>query len=70
MVFQFHLKREGGGTGVNLAFGISVALIYVFFDKIFGVLAQQSDMSPIVAVWLPNLIFGFLAIYLLNNAKK
>ena len=68
--FSVSSEKRRGGTGVNLAFGISVALIYVFFDKIFGVLAQQSDMSPIVAVWLPNLIFGFLAIYLLNNAKK
>lgn len=68
--FSVSSEKRRGGTGVNLAFGISVALVYVFFDKIFGVLAQQSDMSPIVAVWLPNLIFGFLAIYLLNNAKK
>jgi len=42
----------------------------LFFDKIFGVLAQQSDLSPLVAVWLPNIIFGVLAIYLVYNAKK
>lgn len=63
------VKRRGG-MGINLAFGITIAMIYVFFDKIFGVLAQQSNFSPLIAVWLPNILFGFLAIYLLNNAKR
>lgn len=68
--FSVSAEKRRGGTGVNLAFGICVAMIYVFFDKIFGVLAQQSDLSPIIAVWLPNLLFGILAIYLVFNAKK
>ena len=63
-------KKRRGGMGVNLAFGITVAMIYVFFDKVFGVLAEQSDFSPIIAVWLPNLVFGILAFYLLKNAKR
>ncbi|MFD1063581.1 LptF/LptG family permease [Winogradskyella litorisediminis] len=63
-------KKRRGGMGVNLAIGITVAMIYVFFDKIFGVLAAQSDFSPMVAVWFPNLVFGILALYLLQNAKR
>lgn len=63
------VKRRGG-MGVNLAFGIVIAMIYVFFDKVFGVMAEQSDFSPIVAVWFPNVVFGTLAIYLLYNAKR
>ncbi len=63
------VKRRGG-MGVNLAFGIAIAMIYVFFDKIFGVMAEQSDFPPIIAVWFPNLIFGILAAYLLYNAKR
>ena len=63
------VKRRGG-MGLNLAIGISIALVYVFFDKVFGVLAAQANFSPIIAVWLPNLIFGILAFYLLQNAKR
>jgi lipopolysaccharide export system permease protein len=63
------IKRRGG-MGVNLAFGISIAMIYVFFDKIFGVMAEQSNFSPLIAVWFPNISFGILAIYLLYNAKR
>lgn len=63
------IKRRGG-MGVNLAFGITIAMIYVFFDKVFGVMAEQSDFPPVIAVWFPNLIFGLLAAYLLYNAKR
>ncbi|WP_188606255.1 LptF/LptG family permease [Aquaticitalea lipolytica] len=63
------IKRRGG-MGVNLAFGICIAMVFVFFDKVFGVMASQSDFPPIIAVWFPNVIFGILAIYLLYNAKR
>jgi len=63
------IKRRGG-MGANLVFGVGIGLVYVFFDKVFGVMAEQSDFSPIVAVWFPNLVFGILAVYLLYNAKK
>jgi lipopolysaccharide export system permease protein len=63
------MKRRGG-MGVNLAFGISIAFIYIFFDKIFGTMAEKSGFSPMLAVWVPNIVFGILAIYLLYNARR
>src|SRR5690554_519043 len=63
------MKRRGG-MGINLAIGILIAFSYVFFDKMFGTLAEKSSISPLLAVWLPNIIFGILAIYLLRNAKR
>lgn len=63
------IKRRGG-MGINLAFGICIAMIFVFFDKIFGVMASQSNFSPLLAVWFPNILFGILALYLLYNAKR
>ena len=63
------MKRRGG-MGVNLAFGIGVAFIYIFFDKVFGTLAEQSGFSPLLAVIIPNVLFGILGFYLLKNAKR
>jgi lipopolysaccharide export system permease protein len=63
------MKRRGG-MGMNLAIGILLAFAYVFFDKIFGVMAEKSTIPPIIAVWIPNMVFGVLAIYLLRNAKR
>lgn len=63
------MKRRGG-MGMNLAIGIGLAFTFIFFDKIFGTLAEKSSIPPFIAVWLPNFVFGILAIYLLRNAKK
>lgn len=63
------VKRRGG-MGVNLAFGILVAFVFIFFDRVFGTLAEQSGFSPLLAVIIPNVLFGLLALYLLKNAKR
>src|SRR5690554_8015051 len=63
------MKRRGG-MGVNLAMRIALAVTYSFFDKIIGTLAEASSINPLFAVWFPNIIFGILAVYLLNNAKR
>lgn len=63
------MKRRGG-MGINLAIGVALAFSYVFFDKIFGTLAEASNFPPLLGVWIPNVLFGILAIYLLKNAKR
>ena len=56
--------------GVNLAIGIIIAFVFIFFDKVFGTLAEKSSIPAFIAVWLPNFVFGILAYYLLRNAKR
>lgn len=63
------MKRRGG-MGMNLAIGIAIAFSYVFFDKIFGTLAEKSTFSPLLAVWLPNILYAILGYFLLRNAKR
>jgi len=63
------MKRRGG-MGVNLAMGIGLAFTFIFFDKVFGTMAEKSSIPPLVAVWFPNFTFGILAIYLLRNARR
>lgn len=63
------MKRRGG-IGANLAIGISIAFMYIFLDKIFGTIAEQSTFSPLIAVWFSNILFGILSIFLLQRAKR
>jgi lipopolysaccharide export system permease protein len=63
------MKRRGG-MGLNLAFGIVVAFVFIFFDRIFSTLAEQAGLEPLLAVIIPNAIFGALAFYLLQKAKR
>ncbi|WP_172917090.1 LptF/LptG family permease [Capnocytophaga canis] len=62
------VKRRGG-MGANLAFGIAIGFIFIFFDRVFGTLAETSGISPLTAVIIPNAIFLALALYLLRTIK-
>ncbi|APG58944.1 LptF/LptG family permease [Christiangramia salexigens] len=62
--------KRRGGMGINLAVGITLAFIFIFFDKVFGTMAEQSTFSPLIAVWFPNMVFGVLAVVLLFRAKR
>lgn len=63
-------KKKRGGLGVNLAFGIAIMFIYVFFLKVSEVLGAVAGVISLVYVWFPNILFGGLAGYLFNNARK
>ena len=62
--------KRRGGMGANLAFGISLGFLFIFFDKIFSVMVNKSDFSPFFGAWLPVFIFGFLAIFLVRRARS
>lgn len=64
-------RKRRGGMGVNLAIGITLMFIYVFFLKIAEVLGAGADTNSFVMVWIPNIVFGCLAIFLyIKNAKN
>ncbi|MCF6213414.1 MAG: LptF/LptG family permease [Flavobacteriaceae bacterium] len=63
-------KKRRGGMGINLAIGISLMFIYVFFMKVAAVLGAVATANPFLMVWMPNVLFGFLAIILYRNAKR
>ncbi|WP_199269181.1 LptF/LptG family permease [Polaribacter sp. L3A8] len=63
-------RKRRGGTGVNLALGIGIMFLYVFLMKIAEVLGAVAGVNSLLYVWLPNIVFGCLAIYLYLNARK
>jgi len=63
-------EKRRGGLGINMLFGVMVGLVYIFFDKLFSTMAQQSGFPPWLAAFLPNVIFLILAIYMVLRSKK
>ena len=63
-------KKRRGGIGVNLAAGIALMFLYVFFMKISEVLGSTPESIPIIMVWIPNTLFGIIAVFLYFNANK
>lgn len=63
------VKRRGG-LGLNLAFGIAIAFVYIFFDRVFSTLAEQAGFSPLMAALIPVFFFASIAVFLLQRAKR
>jgi hypothetical protein len=61
-------KKRRGGMGMNLTIGIAIAFGYVFFDKIFGTLAENL-LFTIVGSMVP-ILFSNISNLLLRNAKR
>ncbi|MEL0125032.1 MAG: LptF/LptG family permease [Alphaproteobacteria bacterium] len=62
--------KRRGGTGSNLAIGVSIGFLYIFLDKILGVLVIKSNFSPAIASWGILLFFLTIAIFLSRKSLK
>ena len=62
--------KRRGGIGVNLAFGISLAFIFIFFDKFFSVLVVKTDLNAMLGAWSPNFVFLLITMQIMKMAKK
>lgn len=63
-------RKKRGGIGVNIAIGLLFVFIYIFAMKVTTVAATTVGFPPVAAVWIPNVIFGILAIFLYRIAPK
>ena len=62
--------KKRGGTGANLAIGVSLGFLFIFLDKIFSVLVIKSNFSPALASWGILIIFLAIALFLLKKAIR
>ena len=63
-------QKKRGGTGLNLAFGITLAFSLILFMKMTKVFATNANLPPALAVALPLLIYGIIAAVLVAKAPK
>ena len=62
--------KKRGGTGSNLAIGVSLGFLFIFLDKIFSVLVIKSNFSPALASWGILIVFLTIALILLKKAIR
>ncbi len=63
-------RKVRGGTGLHLGIGIALSAIYVLFTTVSATLAINSSMPSLLAIWLPNIIFTAIGIFLYMRAPK
>ena len=54
-------KKARGGIGAQLGFGIFLSFAYILFQQFSETFAVSGKMAPMIAVWIPNLIFAVIA---------
>jgi lipopolysaccharide export system permease protein len=63
-------RKVRGGIGFNLGLGLALTFLYILFMQVFTVMATFGNFPPLLAVWIPNILFGIIAYILLRMAPK
>ena len=63
-------RKVKGGIGMQLGIGLMVAFSYLLFMQFSSQFAISGSLHPALAVWMPNVVFSGVAIYLYRMAPK
>lgn len=63
-------RKVRGGTGLHIGVGIALCFTYIVLMRFTGEFAKGGLLPPVVAIWLPNLIYAAIGIYLYRKAPK
>ena len=63
-------RKVKGGIGLYLGIGLALSFSYILFQTISATFAVNGNASPMVAVWIPNILYAFIAVYLYRKAPK
>jgi lipopolysaccharide export system permease protein len=63
-------KKVRGGIGGSIGLGILISFSYIMFMQISTTFATKGNMPPLLAVWIPNIVFAGIAVYLLRKSLR
>lgn len=63
-------RKTRGGSGMHLAMGIIIASVFIISDRFSTVFAIKGNLPPLLAAWLPNLVFSVVALRMYRNTPK
>ncbi len=63
-------RKTRGGSGKHLAIGIITAALFIMSDRFSTVFATKGNFHPLLAAWVPNIIFSVVAFLMYRKAPK
>jgi len=63
-------RKSKAGIGLHIGFGLMISFAYILFMQISSQFAIKGDFDPLLAVWIPNIIFSGIAVLLYKLAPK
>jgi lipopolysaccharide export system permease protein len=63
-------RKIRGGLGMHIAFGLLLAFSYILFMQLTSEFSIKGGLDPMMASWIPNIIYLIIGLILYRNAPK
>jgi len=63
-------RKSKGGTGIKMGLGLLLSFVYIFFMQMAAQFSIKGGLSPLLAAWIPNIMFSIIAVFLYRIAPK
>ena len=63
-------RKRKGGMGMYLGIGLALSFGYIMLQTVSSSFAINADMPPILAAWIPNIIFSVVAYFCYRKAPN
>ena len=63
-------RKRKGGMGLSLGIGLALSFGYIMLQTVCATFAIQADFPPVLAAWLPNFIYAFVAYFCYRKAPR
>lgn len=63
-------RKRKGGMGLSLGIGLALSFSYIILQTVSATFAIQANTPPILAAWIPNIIFAIIAYFCYRHAPS
>jgi len=63
-------RKRKGGMGLYLGIGLALSFTYILLQTVSATFAINADTPPILAAWIPNILYSFIAYFCYRQAPN
>lgn len=63
-------RKRKGGMGMYLGIGLALSFTYIMLQTISATFAINAGVPPVIAAWVPNILFAFVAYFCYRHAPQ
>ncbi|MFI3315913.1 MAG: LptF/LptG family permease [Rikenellaceae bacterium] len=63
-------RKVRGGTGLHIGTGLALCFSYILFMRFAEEFANGGVIDPMISVWMPNILYAIIGVYLYRKAPK